>query len=97
MNADGDEERIGFSNALFLPHGTQNTAEQGRDAAPDVLESVFGYRLRSAGDLSGADGPAKIRLPMVPSTGYPLPSGRFHRSRNHSDAADPSGPGRRVA
>ncbi len=34
-------------------------------------------------------------LPLVPSTGYPLPSGRCHRSRKHSDAADPGGPGRR--
>ena len=71
--------------------------ELGRDAAPDVLESVFGYRLRAAGELLGVDGPAKIRLPMVPSTGYPLPSDRLHRSRNHSDAADSSGPGRRFA
>ncbi len=72
-------QRIGFSNALFLAHGTPNTAEPGRNTAPDALESVFGYRLSSAGDQLGVDGPAKMRLPLAPSTGYPLPSGRFHR------------------
>ena len=69
----------------------------GRNTALVALESAFGCRLRSAGDLPGADGPAKIRLPMVPSTGYPLPSGRVRRPPHPSDAADRSGPGRRVA
>ena len=86
-----------FKRPFFLPHGTQNTAEQGRHTAPDALESAFGCRLRSAGELLGVDGPAKMRRPVAPSTGYPLPSGRFRRSPNHSDAADRSGPGRRVA
>ncbi len=86
---------MGFSNALFLSHGTPNAAEQGRHTAPDALESVFGCRLRAAGELLDIDGPANKRLPMAPSTGYTLPSGRFYQSRNHSDAADPSGPGRR--
>ena len=69
----------------------------GRNTANVALESAFGCRLRSAGDLSGAEGPAKMRLPLVPSTGYRLPSGRLRRSPNHSDAADSTGPGRRVA
>ena len=80
-----------FQTPLFLPYGTQNTAEQGRHTAPDALESAFGCRLRSAGELLGVDGPAKMRRPVASSTGYPLPSGRLHRSRNHSDAADPGG------
>ena len=46
---------LGFSNALFLPHGTPNTAEQGRHTAPDVPES--------AGELLCVDGPAKKRRP----------------------------------
>ncbi len=50
-----DDRRIGVSNALFLPHGTPNTAAKGRNTAPDTLESVFGCRLRPAGDLLGVD------------------------------------------
>ena len=82
--------RTGFSNALFLPHGTPNTTKQGWHTAPDALESVFRCRLRSAGELLGVDGLAKMCLPLVSSTGYPLPSGRCHQSRNHSAAAGPS-------
>lgn len=54
---------LGFSNALFLPHGTPNTAKQGRSTAPDALESVFGRRQRSVGDPLGVDGAAEKRLP----------------------------------
>ena len=45
----------------------------------------------------GVDSPAEKRLSRAPSTGYPWSPGRFHRSRNHSDAADSSGPARRAA
>ena len=41
--------RIGFSNALFLPDGTPNTAELGRNAAPEALEPAFGCRPKSVG------------------------------------------------
>ena len=50
-----------FQTPLFLPHGTPNTAEHGRDTAPYALESVFGCRLRSAGDPLGVDGSSRNR------------------------------------
>jgi putative ABC transport system substrate-binding protein len=64
-------EGIGFSNALFLPHGTPNTAEQGRHTAPDVLESVFGRRLNllaSCGALMALPKSASLwlRLRVIP-------------------------------
>jgi hypothetical protein len=39
----------------------------GRNTAPVALESVFGCRLRSAGDLSGVDGPAPLHRSRKPS------------------------------
>lgn len=92
---DVQEDRL-FKRPFPTPRHPEH-GRTGGHTAPDALESVFGCRLRSAGELLGVDGPAKMRLPLAPSTGYPLPSGRFHRSRNQSDAADPGGPGRRVA
>ena len=45
----GNDRRIGFSNALFLPDGTPNAAEPGRNAAPEALEPAFGCRPKSVG------------------------------------------------
>lgn len=76
----------GFSNALFLSLWQPNTV-------PDTLESVIG------GDcvLLSLDSAAEARVIRAPSAGYSLSLGRFHRYRKPSDAADSSGPGRRVA
>ncbi len=80
----------GFSNALFAARldGTPYTAEQGRNTAPDGLDPAFGCRLRAVADLLGVDGPTEKRPSRASSTGYPLPLGRFHRPRNHREAAD---------
>lgn len=43
--------RIGSSNALFLPDGTPNAAEPGRNAAPEALEPALGCRPKSVGHL----------------------------------------------
>ena len=66
------------------------------------------HRARSALNLSldaGCDlwgvgrsaGPAENRPSWAPAAGYPWSPARCHRSRERSDAADPSGPCRRVA
>ena len=74
--------RIGFSNALFP---SPSHPEHGRTRHPTRLN----LSLETGGDLLG--------LSQAPSTGYPWSPGRMHRSRKPSDAADSSGPGRRVA
>ena len=47
--------------------------------------------------LLGFDGAAESRPSLVPAAGHPWSPARCHRSREHSDAADPIGPARRVA
>ncbi len=81
--------RIGFSNALFpsLWH-----SEHGRTRRPTAFESVF----EGSADLLSVDSAGEKRL-CGRHLRVTLSPGRFHRSRNHSDAADSSGPGRRGA
>ena len=82
--------RIGFSKGFFP---SPWPPEHGSTRRPMRLN----LSLDAGGDLLGVDSPAEKRLSRAPSTGYPLSPGLFHRSRNHSDAADSSGPARRAA
>ncbi len=57
--------RIGFSNASFSSPRHPEHGRTGGHTAPDALESVFGCRLRSAGELLGIDGPAHDLMRMA--------------------------------
>ena len=89
--------RIGFSNALFL---ARRHPEHGRTGAEHSARSALNLSLDAGLDLLGVDGrgrPSRNAPVRLPSTGYPLSPGRFHRSCSHRDAADsqrPCVPGR---
>jgi hypothetical protein len=91
------DPRIGFSNALF-PSGRH--PEHGRTGAEHRARSALNLSLDAGCDLWGVGrsaGPAENRPSWAPASGYPWSPARCHRSRERSDAADPSGPCRRVA
>ena len=82
--------RIGFSNALFPSRWHPGTRQ---NTTPGALESVF----EGGCGLLGVDSAAESRPSWAPPAGCPWSPARFHRSPKPSDAADSSGPGRRVA